>query len=36
MNGQLVLVSRLAIRDLRRRPVEAVLVFLVVAAAAQR
>jgi putative ABC transport system permease protein len=34
MNGQLVLVSRLAIRDLRRRPVEAVLVFLVVAAAA--
>ena len=34
MNGQLVLPSRLAIRDLRRRPVEAVLVFLVVAAAA--
>jgi putative ABC transport system permease protein len=34
MKGQVVLVSRLAARDLRRRPVEALLVFLVIAAAA--
>ena len=34
MKGQVVLVSRLAARDLRRRPVEALMVFLVIAAAA--
>jgi len=34
MKGQVVLVSRLAARDLRRRPAEALMVFLVIAAAA--
>lgn len=34
MKGQVVLVSRLAARDLRRRPVEALMVLLVIAAAA--
>ena len=34
MKGQAVLISRLAARDLRRRPVEALMVFLVIAAAA--
>ena len=34
MKGQVVLISRLAARDLRRRPVEALMVFLVIAAAA--
>jgi putative ABC transport system permease protein len=34
MKGRILLVSRLAARDLRRRPVEAVMVFLVIAAAA--
>jgi putative ABC transport system permease protein len=34
MKGQVVLISRLAARDLRRRPVEAVMVLLVIAAAA--
>jgi putative ABC transport system permease protein len=34
MNGPGVLVWRLAVRDLRRRPVEAVMVFLVIAAPA--
>jgi len=34
MKGQVVLVWRLAARDLRRRPVEALMVFLVIAAAA--
>ena len=34
MKGPVVLVSRLAVRDLRRRPVEAIMVFLVIAAAA--
>jgi len=34
MKGQIVLISRLAARDLRRRPVEALMVFLVIAAAA--
>jgi putative ABC transport system permease protein len=34
MKGQIVLVSRLAARDLRRRPVEALMVLLVIAAAA--
>ena len=34
MKGQVVLVSRLAARDLRRRPVEALMVMLVIAAAA--
>jgi hypothetical protein len=34
MKGQVVLVSRLAARDLRRRPVEALMVVLVIAAAA--
>ena len=34
MKGQVVLVSRLAARDLRRRPVEAMMVFLVIATAA--
>ena len=34
MNGPVVLVWRLAVRDLRRRPVEAIMVFLVIAAAA--
>lgn len=33
MKGQVVLVSRLAARDLRRRPVEALMVLLVIAAA---
>jgi putative ABC transport system permease protein len=33
MNGRIVLVSRLAVRDLRRRPVEAIMVFLIIAAA---
>ena len=32
--GRLLLVWRLAVRDLRRRPVEALMVFLVIAAAA--
>jgi len=32
--GRLLLVRRLAARDLRRRPVEALMVFLVIAAAA--
>jgi putative ABC transport system permease protein len=34
MKGQVALISRLAARDLRRRPVEALMVFLVIAAAA--
>jgi ABC-type lipoprotein release transport system permease subunit len=34
MKGQVVLLSRLAARDLRRHPVEALMVFLVIAAAA--
>jgi len=34
MKGRLILVSRLAARDLRRRPVEALMVLLVIAAAA--
>ena len=34
MKGQVVLISRLAARDLRRRPVEALMVLLVIAAAA--
>jgi putative ABC transport system permease protein len=34
MKGQAVLISRLAARDLRRRPVEALMVLLVIAAAA--
>ena len=34
MKGQVVLVARLAARDLRRRPVEALMVLLVIAAAA--
>jgi putative ABC transport system permease protein len=34
MNGTVTLVWRLAVRDLRRRPVEALMVFLVIAAAA--
>ena len=34
MKGRVVLISRLAARDLRRRPVEALMVFLVIAAAA--
>jgi putative ABC transport system permease protein len=34
MNGPVVLVWRLAVRDLRRRPVEAIMVFVVIAAAA--
>jgi ABC-type lipoprotein release transport system permease subunit len=34
MTGQVVLVARLAARDLRRRPVEALMVLLVIAAAA--
>ncbi len=34
MKGQAVLISRLAARDLRRRPVEALMVFLVIAVAA--
>ena len=34
MKGQVLLVSRLAARDLRRRPVEALMVMLVIAAAA--
>src|SRR5262252_5295196 len=34
MKGQVVLISRLAARDLRRRPPEALMVFLVIAAAA--
>ena len=34
MNGRVVLVSRLAARDLRRRPVEALMVLSVIAAAA--
>jgi putative ABC transport system permease protein len=34
MKGQVVLISRLAARDLRRRPAEALMVFLVIAAAA--
>ncbi len=34
MKGQVVLVSRLAARDLRRRPVEGLMVLLVIAAAA--
>src|SRR5215469_7729707 len=34
MKGQVMLISRLAARDLRRRPVEALMVFLVIAAAA--
>jgi putative ABC transport system permease protein len=34
MSGPVVLVWRLAVRDLRRRPVEAIMVFLVIAAAA--
>lgn len=34
MKGQVVFISRLAARDLRRRPVEALMVFLVIAAAA--
>jgi putative ABC transport system permease protein len=34
MKGQVVLVSRLAARDLRRRPVEALMMLLVIAAAA--
>jgi putative ABC transport system permease protein len=33
VKGQVVLISRLAARDLRRRPVEALMVFLVIAAA---
>ena len=32
--GQILLVCRLAARDLRRRPAEALMVFLVIAAAA--
>jgi putative ABC transport system permease protein len=34
MKGKVVFISRLAARDLRRRPVEALMVFLVIAAAA--
>src|SRR5690242_19327784 len=34
MKGQIVLISRLAARDLRRRPIEALMVFWVIAAAA--
>jgi putative ABC transport system permease protein len=34
VTGRVVLISRLAARDLRRRPVEALMVFLVIAAAA--